>query len=186
MAVMNANFRSALNGFNRSDVVEYIERISLENEKAQRQLRDETARLQAELDETKSALTDALARLADAEASASVAPEAEESQEAPCAAEAAPVAAATAEQELAAYRRAEAAERAAYQRAARVYAQLRSSFAATAAKLADSDNDLRAIGETIEQNLRQLSGALAALQGVYDGSQQELDELVASLPETED
>ena len=39
------NFRSALNGFNRTDVVQFIQRQSVEHEKAMRLLREENARL---------------------------------------------------------------------------------------------------------------------------------------------
>lgn len=39
------NFRSALNGFNRTDVVQFIQRQTVEHEKALRLLREENARL---------------------------------------------------------------------------------------------------------------------------------------------
>lgn len=39
------NFRSALNGFNRTDVVQFIQRQTVEHEKAMRHLREENARL---------------------------------------------------------------------------------------------------------------------------------------------
>ncbi len=39
------NFRSALNGFNRTDVVQFIQRQTVEHEKAMRLLREENARL---------------------------------------------------------------------------------------------------------------------------------------------
>ena len=42
---LDRNFRAAINGFNRSDVVNYIEECSINHERALRQLRDENARL---------------------------------------------------------------------------------------------------------------------------------------------
>ena len=45
-----SKFRSALNGFNRTDVVNYVEAVSLEHQKETRQLREETERLAAERD----------------------------------------------------------------------------------------------------------------------------------------
>ena len=47
---LDRNFRAALNGFNRSDVVNYIEESSISHEKALRQLRDENAKLRADLE----------------------------------------------------------------------------------------------------------------------------------------
>lgn len=194
VAATNFSFRSAFNGFNRSDVVEYIERVSLENEKAQRQLRDENTRLQTELDETKAALSDTLARLMEAEAAAkepspaaaqAVSPE----EEMPIteamldeASVGSPQASEIAELELAAYRRAEAAERAAHRRAAKIYDQVCVSFAETTQQLADSDNDLRNLGETLQQNLQALSQAIAALQCTFDALKERLGAIGASIP----
>ena len=45
------NFRSALHGFNREDVVAYIESLTLEQEKERRQLQDTIVRQQAELED---------------------------------------------------------------------------------------------------------------------------------------
>ena len=54
-AANGRNFRTALHGFNREDVVNYIESTALEAEKEKRLLRDANARLQAELDEANAA-----------------------------------------------------------------------------------------------------------------------------------
>ena len=53
------NFRTALHGFNREDVVAYIDSVSLEQEKERRFLQDANVRLQKELDEAKAALEEA-------------------------------------------------------------------------------------------------------------------------------
>lgn len=50
------NFRTALHGFNREDVVAYIESMTLEQEKERRSLMDANLRLNAECDELKAAL----------------------------------------------------------------------------------------------------------------------------------
>ena len=43
-----SRFRSAINGFNRTDVVNYVESISVEHQKQLRQLQNELAQLRAE------------------------------------------------------------------------------------------------------------------------------------------
>ncbi len=50
------NFRTALHGFNREDVVEYIESLTLEHEKERRSLQDANLRLSAQLDEAAQAV----------------------------------------------------------------------------------------------------------------------------------
>lgn len=56
------NFRTALHGFNREDVVAYIESMTLEQEKERRFLQDANARLQKELDDAAAALAEAKER----------------------------------------------------------------------------------------------------------------------------
>lgn len=50
------NFRAALHGFNREDVVAYIDSMTLEQEKERRSLQDANLRLQSQLDEANEAL----------------------------------------------------------------------------------------------------------------------------------
>lgn len=50
------NFRTALHGFNREDVVAYLESLTLEHEKERRSLQDANLRLSAKLDEAAAAL----------------------------------------------------------------------------------------------------------------------------------
>lgn len=50
------NFRTALHGFNREDVVAYIESLTLDQEKERRSLQDANLRLVAQLDEANAAL----------------------------------------------------------------------------------------------------------------------------------
>ena len=61
-----SRFRSAINGFNRTDVVNYVESISVEHQKQLRQLQNELAQLRAEngtLSAEKDALTEKVGEL---------------------------------------------------------------------------------------------------------------------------
>ena len=61
-----SRFRSAINGFNRTDVVNYVESISVEHQKQLRQLQNELAQLRAEngtLSAEKDALTEKVGKL---------------------------------------------------------------------------------------------------------------------------
>lgn len=55
-SIYGGNFRTALHGFNREDVVAYIESLTLEQEKERRSLQDANLRLVAQLDEANAAL----------------------------------------------------------------------------------------------------------------------------------
>ncbi len=80
MSDFSTNFRSSMHGFNRDDVIAFIESYSLEHEKEIRALQDANARLsqqlntsgaeqlQAALAEAQAALSDAQARVASLEA----------------------------------------------------------------------------------------------------------------------
>ena len=123
-------FRTSLNGFNRTDVVQFIQKMTTNHEKELKSLREEneknsealellrsdSARLEAqnaELTEKLAALEAQNAELtAQLEAAKNAVP-----SPAPAEAPAAPVAAQIAERELAAYRRAEGMERKARERA---------------------------------------------------------------------
>ena len=58
------NFRNALNGFNRTDVVQFIQNQTTEHEKEMRLLREENARLQEALDAARTEAEDAKSALA--------------------------------------------------------------------------------------------------------------------------
>lgn len=51
MAVSTENFRSALHGFNRTDVVQFIQKTTTEHERELRRMDEDKGRLQAELEE---------------------------------------------------------------------------------------------------------------------------------------
>lgn len=179
----NQNFRSALHGFHRDDVVQFIEAKTLEHEKELRQKNDENARLRAQLDEANRKLSDAKAEIAQLQASLA---DAQSAAVQPAAAPAGEVASLDApmapiggdvlpensptklnEMELAAYRRAELAERHAQERAVGVYQQIQAVFDQSNAKIANSNQDLNTLVETIRANISQLEQALSATCNVY-------------------
>lgn len=113
-------FRSALNGFNRQDVVQYIEYLNNRNRMQVQQLTDQLKAAKEAPKETVEALESRVAELEAqlAEKEAQLA----EVQEAPApAAIGETPAISSTEEELEAYRRAERAERQAYARAQGVY-----------------------------------------------------------------
>ena len=157
---LDRNFRAALNGFNRSDVVNYIEECSIQHERALRQLRDENARLRADLE----------ALQAEKEAAAAAQPEplpepAGEAEPEPSAAPAAP---ASSELELAAYRRAEAAERSARSRAASLCRQVNEIVEHAAQQFSASRSDVDALMSDLNICLRRLNDTFAELRITFD------------------
>lgn len=190
--VANQNFRTALHGFHRDDVVQFIEVKTLEHEKALREKNDEIARLQGELDDMKlqldlaNAEVDKLHEELSAAPSAPAAPAAqpqqpEETAQAQTSASAleapmppvgaampqSPPVSSLSEMELAAYRRAELAERHARERASSVYQQIQSVFDQSCAKITNSNQDLDTLVETLRSNAQTLLAALNTVRGVY-------------------
>ena len=166
---MDRNFRAALNGFNRSDVVNYIEECSINHEKALRQLRDENARLRADLERLQ-AEKDALSTPVDVQEEAepepepAAQPEAEAVEEKP---EDTSEHGAT-EQELAAYRRAEAAERSAQKRAARLCRQVNEVVENASRQFQSSSADVEALMSDLNICLRRLNDTFAELRLTFD------------------
>ena len=200
MATPTEKFRSALNGFNRTDVVQFIQRQTAEHEKALRlskeentrtsrtasELRELNAQLSAQLEELraqKEALAEENARLL-AEKShlqeelnkrASVAPEAasvEPELDRPFA----PVSLPSEfnEMELAAYRRAEQVERLSRERAAASTERMRSIFEQADTKLSLTTADLGAVLETCNSDFAQLQQILSAAREVLGESSESL------------
>ena len=130
------NFRSALGGFNREDVVRYIEYMnnkhSAELEQLNHQLQAarealSQAKAQGDVTQLKTQLEEAQARCQELEAQLAEARAcAEEPQEA---AQAVQTPAVSSADELEAYRRAERTERLARDRAAQIYAQANAALA---------------------------------------------------------
>ena len=150
------NFRSALNGFNRQDVVQYIEYINNTHHSQVTQLNSQIQSLTEELARAKASpasgdlqaqLDAALARIRELEA--------------------APKQTAPQGDELEAYRRAERAERKAQERAAQIYAQAN-------AALADATAKVEGVTARMESLAQQVSAGAEA-------SKEELQEAVAAL-----
>ena len=156
-----SKFRSSLGGFNREDVANYIETQSIAHQKELRALREENARLIAERDEARQALA-AMQAQADEKA------DADETQQEPL-----PQQLDLPADELEAYRRAEAAERNARERAAQLREQVSALCADAGARFALRGEKVGVLAEQTEEQLRQLMQALTELREGIDLTQSE-------------
>ena len=159
------NFRTSFNGFNREDVVRYLEYINNKHNTQINQLNEENAALRAQLDvqpavdhtEELDALTEqlneALARCAQLEKELSErpapAPQKEES-----------VLSASAAEELEAYRRAERIEREAKERSELVYFQANSVLTEAASKVDGVSAQITDLADQVMSQLTQLQVAI--------------------------
>lgn len=159
---LDRNFRAAINGFNRSDVVNYIEECSIQHERALRQLRDENARLRSDLEKLQ-AEKEAL----EAEQAEPETPAAETEPEPAVEVPAAPEPASSGD-ELAAYRRAEAVERAARNRAAALCRQVNEIVDNASRKFETSRGDVNALMSDLNICLRRLNDTFADLRLTFD------------------
>lgn len=173
-------FRSSIGGFNRKDVVLYIEQINNEHNNALNQLRseNETLRQQADaqnvpalnarIEELEKALEEARTALSEEQGKREEAlqkiTEMEENA-AEIAREAA--AKAQAEQELEAYRRAEQVERAAKERVEQLYRQATGT-------LAEATTHVDAAAEQFNLIADKLNGQMGELQAAIDNSKNAL------------
>lgn len=175
MAVMTENFRSAFNGFHRTDVVQFIQRLTAAHERETRLLGEENQRLLRELEavrENLAALQSANETLTE-ELSKTAKPEEAPALDAPLpvpqsAAAAAPVD--FNELELTAYRRAEMTERMARERAAASAERMRAVFAQADAKLNLTTQDLDTLLSAFRSNYDQLMQVLETAHRVMDES----------------
>ena len=150
------HFRTALGGFNREDVVRYIEYLNYQHNSQIEQLntqlqtaREELAHTHADND-LQAKLDAALARCAELEAQ--------------LASQGQPV---LSGDELEAYRRAERAERLAQQRAAQIYAQANAVLADATVKVESAAEGMNAMAEQINAKL--------------EASRQDLQEAVSAM-----
>lgn len=199
----NSKFRAALGGFNRTDVVNYIESSSAEQQKQLRKLQEENEKLKSE----KNALAEMLAaangelkllREQNASYTEQIAlltcpddngPEADElpspEADAPVvcdepACEEAPAPAPTIDYtslELEAYRRAEQTERNATLRAEKVHQQLADLCERAHTRYSDAGAEIAALAEDLSANLTRLQETLADLQLVSDEAENAFDEM---------
>lgn len=203
-------FRAALHGYNREDVVSFIDNLTREHEEAMRRLQEKNEQLRAELseanealaaagdnEETEKALSDAQtlvadlrnrndaleARVAELEERLEEAKAERETETMPMklpqeldepmapVEEVLPVNVAPAkdytELELAAYRRAELAERLARERSDDIYRQIQSVFEQANAKLAAGRADLENLSRTLTSDVNEMLTLLTSLNGAY-------------------
>ena len=173
------NFRSAFNGFNREDVVHYLEfinakhtaqvnQLTAENEELREKLEaqpeeDLVASLQEECASLRAQLEEALAeKVALEERCAQL----EEQQSQSVSEDVAPSPSA----ELEAYRRAERAERSAKERAAQIYDQANAVLADVTVRTEDAANKLKAliaqVADQLQLTEQELQGAVSALYAI--------------------
>ena len=182
------NFRSAFNGFNREDVVRYLEYINTKHTTQVNQLNSEVDYLRTRLEASQPDLSlveerDALqARIQELEercaqleqqlaAAPQAAPAVQEAVEEPAAPAAVVV---SVSDELEAYRRAERTERMAKERAELVYHQVNGVLAEAAGKV---DGIATEIGTMADQVMSQLT----QLQAAVSGSKQTLQDAVSTM-----
>lgn len=203
-----SKFRTAVSGFNRTDVVNYIESASMEHQKALRKLTDERDKLAAENAQLQTQLTGLQARLiqvqadndalseqvstlaqegsarAEAAAQPQPAPEAGPIEEEPAAETPEPPAQepSLTEKELTAYRRAEQTERNAAVRARRIYTQLSNLCEDARSRYLDSGEEIAALAADLSTGLARLQDAFAEVQVIFDDAQNAFDDM--QLPET--
>lgn len=163
------SFRSALNGFNRQDVVSYIEYI---NHKHNLQIEQLNSQLQAALskptdEELQARLDAAEARIKELENGG-----AQVSAPVNCA-----------EQELEAYRRAERAERQAKERAQQIYEQANAVLAEVTVKAEGVSSQ---VGSIAQQVTEQLNTYQQSIQDTKEALREAVAALYAIRPETEE
>ena len=192
-----SKFRTSINGFNRTDVVNYVESMALTYQKELRQLRDENAKLSAEnnsLSAEKDALTAQneslsveLASLREQQndvsntSSTSAEPESDAEVIAPTLEE---EPSCGEQQELAAYRRAEQAERNAAARAKRLRQQLDALCDSARSRYQDTGEELSALAADLSENLSRLQDSVAEIQLIFEQTEDAFDAL--EVPETTD
>lgn len=156
------NFRSALGGFNRSDVVNYIEYLNTQHKAQIAQLNTQLQNAQealaqaqkAENGELQAQLEAAQARCAELEAQL-----AGDGNAAPLSGS-----------ELEAYRRAERVERVAQERASQIYAQANAALADATLKVEAASNGVKAVVAQVAEQLQtaeqQLQDAVSAMYAI--------------------
>ncbi len=171
-------FRTAVGGFNRMDVVSYIESLSLQNQQTLKKLQEENSDLRRQIAQYEAASAPSELEEAAAE------PETVELEvpEAEAIAHAEPETASLKEQELAAYRRAEAAERTARTRASQLNQSVDEIFSEALSRFDNSGSEANALCEDLLSSYSRLQEALADIRVIYDETVAQLQALQAQLP----
>ena len=168
------NFRAAFNGFNRQDVVNYIEYINNTHNAQVEQLNNQ---LQAALarptdEEMKAKLEAAEARIAELEETLAQQDRAVLSDGASCT-----------EQELEAYRRAERVERVAKERAEQIYAQANGVLAEATLKAESASAHIGAIADQVSNQLKEYQDSVLETKATF---QEAVATLYAIKPQVEE
>ena len=159
MAAMQ-NFRSALGGFNRSDVVNYIEYLNTQHKAQIAQLNTQLQNAQEALEKAQAMACEETLRTQLEAAQARCA-----ELEAALAAKGAPT-----DSELEAYRRAERVERVAQDRASQIYAKANAALADATLKVESASNGVKAVVAQVSEQLQtaeqQLQDAVSAMYAI--------------------
>lgn len=168
------NFRSAFRGFNRQDVVNYIEYINNTHNAQVEQLNNQlqAALAQPSDEELKARLEAAEARIAELEATLAEQDRAVLSDGASCT-----------EQELEAYRRAERVERMAKERAEQIYAQANGVLADATLKAESASAHIGAIADQVSNQLKEYQDSVLETKATF---QEAVATLYAIKPQSEE
>ena len=177
-----SKFRSSLGGFHRGDVANYIESLSMQHAAAMKEKTGQIDALRAELQEAEAEkralrdqLDDALAALeaatapAEDEAEDETEAEPEEAPDYP-------------KLELEAYRRAEATERLATQRAQQLKRELVDFLENTTARYQQTGEDIAALAEDLKSGLKRLEENLSELDLLFGETAEHLETLTPAEP----
>lgn len=186
---METRFRSALNGFNREDVVNYIEYMTNRNNQKLHQMEEQNQSLHQQLEQAQAcAGQDAKAEIAALTAQreallervAALEAELNQAKEAVRVEEAAAAPATPSELELEAYRRAERAEREAKERARAVYDQADTAIREAGKKLTSASEAVQTLSgqvfaqvnqllSAVDESRKVLTDTVSGLKGLTDG-----------------
>ena len=198
-------FRTSVGGFNRSDVSNYIETLCADHRRTLKQLQEENEALaarvetlQAEVQTGAAALEESTARLTETETALASTEQALEEALVMVEEQSALRAAAEAQQqeqqeainytmlELEAYRRAEATERLAQERAARLRLQLNDLLDNVAGRYEQTGQEIEALAEDMQTAMKRLQDALSDLSVLFDETTGRFDTMDANAPETDE
>ena len=184
-----SKFRSSLGGFHRGDVANYIESLSMQHAAAMKEKSGQIDALQAELLAARQKLEEAEAekralqiKLDDALAAleAATAPAEDEAEDET---EAEPEEAPDYPKlELEAYRRAEATERLATQRAQQLKRELVDFLENTTARYQQTGEDIAALAEDLKSGLKRLEENLSELDLLFGETAEHLETLTPAEP----
>lgn len=160
-------FRTAVGGFHKGDVSAYISKTAAAHQAQVAGLENRLETLQQENDRLRQQLLEQSAPVPSAPE-----PEPEDVPEP-----------SLKEQELAAYRRAEAAERLASQRARKLYAEMQQLCDNSGQQVAQTDSTIQTAMETINAQLDIIRTAITALHGSVRASSEELQTMGQMVPD---